>query len=177
MSKKVEGEIDCPKCGTRFPVTLYRSVWIEDPAMRDLVFTDRINLIRCPKCGNSGAAPFSLLATNVKRGFAVWYEPYPDPMVDSDRASYARHFGPDSFYAAAPRIKAWELFKETILKFERGELVGRPPAVSDLGGMLTGAREMAAGRSAASRKAGCGLLLVGLMLGAGAFAFATIVAG
>ena len=79
---------------------------------------------------------FSLLATNVNRNIAVWFEPHPDPQVDQDKSNYEATFGPGNFYAAAPRVSDWEEFKETILKFERGELVGKPPSHMNFQAML-----------------------------------------
>ena len=79
---------------------------------------DQINSVTCPACGTTTRLEFPFLCTNVKRGIAVWYEPYHDPEIDKDIAQYAAHFGAKSFYAQAPRIKVWEDFKKTILKLE-----------------------------------------------------------
>lgn len=38
--------------------------------------------------------------------------------------------GAGNYLATAPRIKDWEDFKNTILKFERGELKAKPATVS-----------------------------------------------
>lgn len=62
------------------------------------------------------------MATNVERGFALWYEPAHDPQIDRDLQDYRTHMGPNSFYALAPRIPDWQVFKETLLAFE-----SRPP--------------------------------------------------
>jgi hypothetical protein len=61
---------------------------------------------------------------DVVAGFAVWWEPEYDQGIDSDQASYAKMFGPNSYYAAAPRIADWDEFIETIKKYYRGELKG-----------------------------------------------------
>ena len=39
-------------------------------------------------------------------------------------------WGADNYMAQAPRIKDWDEFKETILKFYTGELKGTPPVLS-----------------------------------------------
>jgi hypothetical protein len=108
-------------------VTVFRTLWIEEPENRAMVFEDRMNEVRCPKCGHAFCVAFPFLATNVPGHFAVWYEPYPDPQIDEEAAGYEIIFGPGNFYAEAPRIADWEEFKATIEKYERGELEGQPP--------------------------------------------------
>jgi hypothetical protein len=127
MSKQVPASISCPKCGQTSEISLYRSIWIEYPENRKLIFNNQINVFSCHRCGFSEKIPFSLLATNVKRHIAVWYEPSPDPHVESDMKQYAAQFGPKSFYAIAPRIRNWEDFKNKIV-----ELEGRTGIKSDL---------------------------------------------
>jgi hypothetical protein len=61
---------------------------------------------------------FPFLCTNVKRGVAIWYEPYRDEQIDSDLAEYSKHMGPNSFYAKAPRIGDWDAFKLKYLEME-----------------------------------------------------------
>jgi hypothetical protein len=72
------------------------------------------------------AVPFALLATNVVAGFAVWYEPEPDPAIDDDVASYEKMFGPGNFYSTAPRVTQWSEFKRVIEEFESGIRVCKP---------------------------------------------------
>ncbi len=125
MSKRVGAHIKCPSCGTETEFHLYRSLWIEDPENRKMVFEDRVNLFECPSCGRSERAQFPFLCTNTKLGFAVWYEPYHDEAIDQDVEEYKKHMGPNSFYATAPRIKDWEEFKKKIIEFENGESKGQ----------------------------------------------------
>lgn len=118
MSKRLSANITCPECTQQFPTELYRSIWVETPANRALVLNDQINAVTCPKCKFHQRLEFPFLCTNVRRGFALWYEPHHDPQVDKDVADYCRHFGPDSFYAKAPRIAEWEEFKKKLLELE-----------------------------------------------------------
>jgi hypothetical protein len=67
---------------------------------------------------------FPFLCTNVAKGVAIWYEPYPDAQIDADIEQYRKHMGPNSFYAKAPRIADWETFK---VKFLELEAAGRQP--------------------------------------------------
>jgi Zn ribbon nucleic-acid-binding protein len=114
VSKKVELELDCPRCQTAFKAALYRTIWVEFPENMDLIQKDQINLVQCPACGFSEMPPFPFLATNVKKKIAIWYEPIPDKNIASDIESYRRHHGEDSFYAKAPRIKDWVEFKSRL---------------------------------------------------------------
>lgn len=98
---------------------LYRSIWIENPENRKMIFDDQINVVMCPKCMIKTKLEFPFLCTNAKEHIAVWYEPYSDPEIDKDMKQYAKHFGPSSFYATAPRIRDWKAFKEKIVGLEQ----------------------------------------------------------
>ena len=123
MSKKLNIKIECD-CGKPFVASLYRSIWGEQPENRELVMSDNINVAVCPDCGEKIKVPLPFLYTNVPKKFAVWYEPQYDSNIDDDVAGYAKFMGKDSFYAKAPRIKNWQEFKDTIIKFETGVLKG-----------------------------------------------------
>lgn len=118
MSKRVPARITCPACTAHFDVDLYRSLWVEDPQNRRLVADDQLNLVTCPHCCESTHLKFPVLCTNVQRKIAIWYEPYPDPAVDDDARQYAQHFGPNSFYAQAPRVRNWDDFKAKLTELE-----------------------------------------------------------
>lgn len=118
MSKKLGANITCPQCAHTFTIQLFRSIWVEEPANRALILNDEINSMTCPKCHLHQRLKFPFLCTNVKRGFALWYEPYYDPQIDKDIADYRRHMGVYSFYAKAPRIMDWEAFKRKLLEME-----------------------------------------------------------
>jgi Zn ribbon nucleic-acid-binding protein len=123
MSKKVELDLECPQCQAAFKATLYRTIWVEFPEHMDLIEKDQINVVHCPACGFSEMPPFPFLATNVRKKIAVWYEPIPDKIIDSDIELYRQHYGEDSYLANAPRIKSWEEFKMCLT-----QLNGRPEA-------------------------------------------------
>lgn len=127
MSKQVEVSITCPGCKNKFKTSLFRTLWVEYQENKDLVLYDRINLFTCPSCKSSARVKFPFLCTNVKKGFALWYEPYHDPEIDKDIAQYAAHFGTSSFYALAPRIKDWNEFKKRLIEME--ETTHRNPPV------------------------------------------------
>lgn len=129
MSKTVELEMDCPNCKAAFTAKLYRTIWVEYPENLDLIATDRINVVRCPACGLSERQPFPFLATNVAKHVAVWYEPIPDPNIDVDVALYRQHYGDDSYFAKAPRIKNWEEFKSRLIELNKGPDV--TPSIGD----------------------------------------------
>ncbi|MBA4252086.1 MAG: hypothetical protein C0442_10260 [Chlorobiaceae bacterium] len=118
LSKLVRVRILCPTCKTNQDVELYRSLWIEYPSNRRLITDNQLNLVRCQKCHVTTRIEFPVLCTNVQRKIAIWYEPYPDPQVDADIRQYSQHFGPDSFYAQAPRIRSWEEFKKKLALLE-----------------------------------------------------------
>jgi hypothetical protein len=118
MSKKIGAHITCPNCGNVFPTELYRTIWIEYPDNRAMIFDNKINVVTCPKCNHVEKLEFPFLCTNVKKKLAVWYEPFPDHDVDRDVAEFCKHMGLNSFYAKAPRVADWEEFKRTIVNLE-----------------------------------------------------------
>ena len=119
MSKQVEVSVKCGVCGKNFPAKLYRSLWIEDPQNRSRVYNDEINSVTCAHCKQRARINFPFLCTNVKKGIAIWYEPYHDEAIDNDIRQYSTNFGKDSFYAKAPRIRDWEEFKKVLAEMER----------------------------------------------------------
>lgn len=130
MSKRLEATITCPNCRKQFEYTLYRSIWGEYPANRELVMSNKINVATCDICTTETKLVFPFMYTNAKQCFAVWWEPVYDPQIDTDTDGYISMLGKDNYLATAPRIKDWEEFKNTIIKFENGELETKPPEMS-----------------------------------------------
>lgn len=130
MSKRLEAKITCPSCGNQFDFTLYRTIWGEYPENRELVMSNKINVATCPRCKKETKLEFPFMYTNAKQQFAVWWEPEFDPQIGKDSEGYVQMMGAENYLAAAPRIKDWNDFKNTILKFERGELKAKPATVS-----------------------------------------------
>lgn len=132
MSKRLPAELTCPKCSNRFPVQLFRSIWIENPEYRALITEDKINRFDCPKCSYHINTEFPFLATNAKRGIAIWYEPQHDSQIDKDVEDYKKHMGANSFYALAPRINEWAAFKAKMIALEsKSAAANEFPQVSD----------------------------------------------
>ena len=130
MSKRVDAKITCPNCNHQFDFTLYRSIWGEYPENRELVMTDKINVATCPSCNIATKLIYPFIYTNANQLFAVWWEPIYDTQIDSDQAGYTKMLGNGNYLATAPRIKDWNEFKNTILKFERGELKANAGTIS-----------------------------------------------
>ena len=130
MSKRLEAKINCPACGHQFDFTLYRTIWGEYPENRELVMSNKINVATCPSCKKETKLEFPFMFTNAKEQFAVWWEPKFDSQIGKDSEGYVRMLGAGNYLATAPRIKDWNEFKNTILKFERGELKAKPATLS-----------------------------------------------
>ncbi|MGH7871864.1 MAG: CpXC domain-containing protein [Candidatus Binatia bacterium] len=131
MSKKLEASVKCPNCGHEQNSVLFRTIWAEEPENRSLILSDRINQFRCGNCNHTERLKFPFLCTNVAKGVAIWYEPYPDAQIDADVVQYRKHMGPNSFYAQAPRIADWETFKAKFLELEAaGPQPGQKPKYS-----------------------------------------------
>ena len=119
MSKKVELDMECPRCKSAFKAMLHRTICVEDPGNLDLIMTDSINVVHCPTCGLSERQPFPFLATNARKNVAAWYEPIPDQNIDADVALYRQHFGDNYFLATALRIKKWAEFKRCLIELNK----------------------------------------------------------
>jgi hypothetical protein len=120
----------CPHCGNQFKTTVFRSIWGEHTENRNLVMSDQINVVICPNCNRRTKVPIALMYVDINKQFAVWWEPIPDPQIDSELIEYGKMFGQGNFYQTAPRIRDWEEFKETIRKFETGILRANPIRIS-----------------------------------------------
>ncbi len=116
MSKRMEATVECRNCGHKQHVSLYRTLWVEYPENMSLVLNNKVNEFRCEKCAYVERIKFPFLCTDVRRGVAIWYEPYHDEHIDEDIRQYQKHMGANSFYAKAPRIADWETFKARLLE-------------------------------------------------------------
>jgi len=132
MSKQVDIQITCPNCGQVYTNNFFRTISGEHESNRNIVIEDRINIAKCPLCNHSFHLPLAMMYVDVKKGFAVWWEPNHDEGVDSDAAGYVKIFGCNSYYAQAPRIADWNKFKETINQYYDGTLVGGEVEKMDL---------------------------------------------
>ena len=129
---------------------IYSILWGDNPENRKLVFNDKLNFFHCRNCGevinHSYFQP--LLYVNKDQSFAIWFAPRFEEdtrfqaMIDAletpishqmeakirnDVEGYKRCFLPaDNYYVTAPITRTWEEFKNTIIKFESGELKGKP---------------------------------------------------
>jgi hypothetical protein len=127
MSQRISATFTCPLCGAESEAEIFRTIWGEVPGNRELVFSDRINKLTCPRCNRTSSAGASLMYTHAELQFAVWYEPVYDSQIDVEMVKYAELFkqkGPAySYLQAPPRVREWKEFKELIAKYERGEIV------------------------------------------------------
>lgn len=131
MSKRVDATITCPRCGNEFQFSLYRTIWGEYEENKQLVMTDEINVSTCPACKSKTKLEYPFMYVDIKKQFAVWWEPINDPQIDKDAIEYGKMFGQGNFYQMAPRIRGWVDFKKTILRYYSGELKGNPISISN----------------------------------------------
>jgi hypothetical protein len=172
MNHRVQTKITCPGCSRQFNFRLYRSVWGEYPENRELVMSDKINVATCPSCGDSTKISYPFIYTNVLKFFAVWWEPFNDPQIEEDQKSYMKSFGADYYLTSVPRVKDWNEFKSTILKFEKGELKS---TTGKFGNQAQGNNKQHNGSKAIKSKSGCSLtFLLFLFLGSMAYFSASI---
>jgi len=160
MSKKVELDMDCPRCKTAFKAMLYRTIWVEYPENMELITTNRINTVECPACGLSERQPFPFLATNARKNVAIWYEPIPDRNIDSDVALYRKHFGDNYFLATAERIKDWEEFKRRLIDLNKRS--DAKPTVEEFDRLKQGMKSAYAGAAKSQQASATSSLIASL---------------
>lgn len=120
MSHRINIEFACPRCKHEIKAEIYRSIWGERPENRELVFSDKINRIPCPKCGFVIFPNASLMYTHVVLKFAVWFEPVSDPSINAGNAMLPKIV---PYLRTAKRINDWNEFKATIENHEKGAIV------------------------------------------------------
>ena len=124
MEKQIDYSISCPKCNRLVNAVVQNTVYGDVPGNMEKVMNDRINIAKCPHCGHSFQVPVSVMYANQIKHYAVWYEPIHDPKIEESSKIWGQMLG--DFYEQAPRIHDWEMFKDTITKFESGELKIQP---------------------------------------------------
>ena len=127
MSQKNRVKLTCSNCENIFEATLFRTIWGEQKENRDLVMNDLINVIECPSCHTKTKVEYALMYNDPTILCGVWWEPYPENEIDQCVAGWSKMFGKGNYMVQAPRIKDWNVFKETIKKFYAVELKGSPP--------------------------------------------------
>ena len=130
MSRKTSTKIICPNCLYIFEYTYSKTVWGDSNENRALLMADKINVATCPFCSKSTKLEYSFLYTNSQ--FAVWYEPLYDIQINKDQRTFTNLLGKENYLATAPRIKDWNDFKNTIIKFEKGLIKPSSPTMSKL---------------------------------------------
>ena len=122
---------------------------------------DQINVVNCPRCNTKYKVPSALMYVDIKKQFAVWWEPIYDDQIDIDSSAYGQMFGEGNFYQKAPRISDWNEFKNTINKFYRGELNANPIEVSpEQKKMFEGAAKKVLKDLEKQNKKGCSLIFL-----------------
>lgn len=124
MEKQIDYSISCPKCNGLVKAVVQKTVYGDMPGNLEKVMSDKINIAKCPYCGHTFQVPVSVMYANQFKRYAVWYEPTPDAEIEKTSKIWGQMLG--DFYEQAPRIPDWEMFKDTISKFESGELKIQP---------------------------------------------------
>jgi predicted RNA-binding Zn-ribbon protein involved in translation (DUF1610 family) len=83
MTLEEPKNIECPECGTKQMVTIWRSLNVTtDPEIKNALFDGKINVFECDKCGYSGFIPVPLMYHDMNKKICVQY--YPFELLDHD---------------------------------------------------------------------------------------------
>lgn len=78
MSVQETIDFQCPKCNTKSPLTVHRSInATSNPELRQALIEGKINFFSCSHCDQRGYVLVSLLYHDMERGFLVQYHPFP----------------------------------------------------------------------------------------------------
>jgi hypothetical protein len=114
MSKCVTYSLPCPECKEFGEYQIFHSV---NTSIDDIVaklLNDKINFVRCMHCGNIFHVKTGLLFNNMKKMYAMYYNPISFDLNEKESTDLKGMFG-NNFYLANPsRFKDWQLFKEEL---------------------------------------------------------------
>lgn len=125
MIKRTNVQYRCAYCEETTQAQIFRVIPGDVASARQLVFSDKLNRIVCPSCGQIGFVDCAVLYINFHIRFAVWYDPRSDPNLDSETLQHAREagmMGLTSYFGTIQKVRAWGEFKEMILRYERAEI-------------------------------------------------------
>lgn len=75
MSRLVLYNIPCPKCKEFSEQRIFHSVNTEIDNVIEEILNDEINFVKCSICGNKFQVKTGLLFNNMKKTYAVYYNP------------------------------------------------------------------------------------------------------
>ncbi len=80
MSINVKHNVQCPKCGQMSDITVWNSITVRDSAdLKEDLLRGRINIFRCPSCGQTGLMPTPLLYLDDDKKLIFSFSPCDDP--------------------------------------------------------------------------------------------------
>jgi Zn ribbon nucleic-acid-binding protein len=86
MTLKEQIPIDCPQCKETTPTLIWRTLNVDvDPEDKELLFTGKINVFKCAKCGHEAGIETPLMYHDMRLAFVVQYYP---PQYLNDKSFY-----------------------------------------------------------------------------------------
>lgn len=118
MSKLVTYNIPCPECKEFGEYQIFHSVNTSIDDIVTKLLNDKINFVTCRHCSNTFHVKTGLLFNNMKKMYAMYYNPVTFELNEKESTDIKRMFG-DNFYLANPsRFKDWQLFKQELKRKE-----------------------------------------------------------
>lgn len=76
MSINAKQQIKCPDCGQLEEMTVWQSITANDsPDLKDDLLKGKINIFRCPSCGQTALVPVPVLYTDRERNLIISFSP------------------------------------------------------------------------------------------------------
>lgn len=81
MSINSKQSVKCPKCGHVSDITVWNSITVSDSAdLKEDLLRGRVNIFRCPECGQTGLMPTPLLYHDENKRLMISFSPCADPV-------------------------------------------------------------------------------------------------
>ncbi len=79
MSINAKQQIKCPACGQLEEMTVWQSITAKDsPDLKDDLLKGKINIFRCPSCGQTALVPVPVLYTDTDHSLVISFSPCSD---------------------------------------------------------------------------------------------------
>ncbi len=82
MSINLKQSVKCPKCERLSEVTVWSSITVKDsPDLKKDLLTGKVNIFRCPDCGQVGLMPHPMLYSDEDKRLMITFSPTDDAVV------------------------------------------------------------------------------------------------
>lgn len=123
MSQTKYLEFTCPNCNKLGNGNFYTSINTNEPEAIHLILEDKINRVNCKNCDFQFTIIKSFLFNNIKKGYALYYNPIDLKSIDKSNESIKKILGEDHYMLNPIKFSNWKDFQNELYKREMSTLV------------------------------------------------------